>query len=130
MLYESTGHFTSCKLTEEPFRYSVIAGTCDELHIEPLCLNDILEQSLAGFYGTLSARGIVPSIEMSKERIVRTLDPNALRRIFDNILGNAAKYSDGDFYVKLSSDGAVMLKTARKNWTLYKRRICSIVSSR
>ena len=101
-------------LTEELFRYSVIAGTCDELHTEPLCLNDILEQSLAGFYGTLSARGIVSRIEMPKERIVRTLDPNALRRIFDNILGNAAKYSDGDLYVKLSSDGAVMFENGAK----------------
>lgn len=34
-------------LTEELFRYSVIAGTTEKLHFEPVCLNDILEQSLA-----------------------------------------------------------------------------------
>ena len=73
-------------LTEELFRYSVIAGTTEELHFEPVCLNDILEQSLAGFYGTLSERGIVPDIELSEQQIERTLDRHALRRIFDNIL--------------------------------------------
>ena len=38
---------------------------------------------------------------------MRQLDPQALRRIFDNILSNAAKYSDGDLTVRLSPDGAV-----------------------
>ena len=88
-------------LTEELFRYSVIAGTTEELYFEPVCLNDILEQSLAGFYGTLSERGIVPDITLSEHPIERTLDRHALRRIFDNILSNAAKYSDGDLSVRL-----------------------------
>ena len=102
-------------LTEELFRYSVIAGTAEELHLEPLCLNGILEQSLAGFYGTLSERGIVPDVEISEEAVVRMLDRHALRRIFDNILSNAAKYSDGDLTVRLSSDGTVMFENSAKN---------------
>lgn len=67
-------------LTEELFRYSVIAGTTAELHVEPVCLNDILEQSLAGVYGTLSEHGIVPDIELSEQPVERTLDRHALRR--------------------------------------------------
>ena len=94
-------------LTEELFRYSVLTATADELHIEPVCLNDVLEQSLAGFYGALSARGITPSVQMPDEKVVRQLDAAALRRIFDNILSNAAKYSDGDLSVTLSPDGTV-----------------------
>lgn len=102
-------------LTEELLRYSVIVGATEELHFEPVCLNDILEQSLAGFYGTLSERGIVPDIEISKQPIVRSLDRHALRRIFDNILSNAAKYSDGDLTVRLSSDGAVWFENHAKD---------------
>lgn len=102
-------------LTEELFRYSVIAGTTEELHFEPVCLNDILEQSLAGFYGTLSERGIVPDIELSEQQIERTLDRHALRRIFDNILSNAAKYSDGDLSVRLSPDGTVWFENHAKD---------------
>ena len=102
-------------LTEELFRYSVIAGTTEELHFEPVCLNDILEQSLAGFYGTLSERGIVPDIALSEQPIERTLDRHALRRIFDNILSNAAKYSDGDLSVRLSPDGTVWFENHAKD---------------
>lgn len=94
-------------LTEELFRYSVLTATADELHTEPVCLNDVLEQSLAGFYGALSARGITPSVQLPEEKVIRPLDAAALRRVFDNILSNAAKYSDGDLAVVLASDGKV-----------------------
>lgn len=94
-------------LTEELFRYSVLTATADELHTEPVCLNDVLEQSLAGFYGALSARGITPSVQLPEEKVIRPLDATALRRVFDNILSNAAKYSDGDLAVVLAPDGKV-----------------------
>ena len=94
-------------LTEELFRYSVLTATADELHTEPVCLNDVLEQSLAGFSGALSARGITPSVQLPEEKVIRPLDAAALRRVFDNILSNAAKYSDGDLTVTLSPDGKV-----------------------
>ena len=103
------------ELTEELFRYSVIAGATEELHFESVCLNDILEQSLAGAYGMLSKHEIVPDIEISEQPILRTLDRNALRRIFDNILSNAAKYSDGDLSVRLSPDGAVWFENHAKD---------------
>lgn len=58
-----------CALTEELFRYSVITTTADSLDPEPVCLNDILEQSLAGCYsgatGTVSAAS---PIDTPKER--------------------------------------------------------------
>lgn len=94
-------------LTEELFRYSVITATADELSMEPVCLNDILEQSLAGCYSALSVRGITPEIRLPETTVVRQLDAAALRRIFDNILSNAVKYSDGDLAVSLLPDGSV-----------------------
>ena len=94
-------------LMEELFRYSVLTATADELHTEPVCLNDVLEQSLAGFYGALSARGITPSVQLPEEKVIHPLDASALRRVFDNILSNAAKYSDGDLAVVLAPDGEV-----------------------
>lgn len=94
-------------LTEELFRYSVITATADELDMQAVRLNDILEQSLAGFYGALSARGITPEIRMPEAAVIRELDAAALRRIFDNILSNAVKYSDGDLTIRLRPDGPV-----------------------
>ena len=94
-------------LTEELFRYSVITATADELDMQAVRLNDILEQSLAGFYGALSARGITPEIRIPEAAVIRELDAAALRRIFDNILSNAVKYSDGDLTIRLRPDGSV-----------------------
>ena len=101
-------------LTEELFQYSVLTATADTLQSESVCLNDILEQSLAGFYGALTVRGIVPDIQLPNEKIVRQLDAGALQRVFDNILSNAAKYADGDLAVRLLPDGSVVFSnTAR-----------------
>ena len=94
-------------LTEELFRYSVLTATADELHTEPVCLNDVLEQSLAGVYGALSARGITPSVQLPEEKVIRPLDAAALRRVFDYILSNDAKYSGGALAVVLAPDGKV-----------------------
>ena len=94
-------------LTEELFHYSVITATADELDMQAVRLNDILEQSLAGFYGALSARGITPEIRMPEAAVIRELDAAALRRIFDNILSNTVKYSGGDLAVSLLPNGAV-----------------------
>lgn len=102
-------------LTEELLRYSVIVGTTEELHFGPVCLNDILEQSLVGFYGTLSERGIMPEIRISEQAVVRMLDKTALRRIYDNVLSNAAKYSDGDLTVCLLPDGTAHFENHAKN---------------
>ena len=44
---------------------------------------------------------------MTEVRVMRLLDKTALRRIFDNILSNAARYTDGDLKVKLFSDGRI-----------------------
>lgn len=102
------------ELTGELLRYSVIAGTIEEPHSEPVCLNDILEQSLAGLYGVLTGRGIVPDIVMPEFPVIRTLDGSAVRRIFDNILSNAARYSDGDLAVRLMTSGRVIFENSAK----------------
>ena len=94
-------------LTEELFSCSLLAIQDEKLHIEQICVNDILEQSIAGFYGVLVNKRILPDIQMSEIRVMRKLDREAVRRIFDNILSNAARYSDGDLTVILSADGRI-----------------------
>lgn len=101
-------------LTEELFRYSVISGNADEQSPEKLCLNDVLEQNLAGFYGVLTMRKISPDISIPEEKIIRELDRAALCRIFENIIGNAAKYSDGDLRVTLTADGSISFSNTAK----------------
>lgn len=101
-------------LTEELFKYSVVASETEGLKPEKVSLNDILEQSLAAFYSVFSERSIVPEIKIPDAPVERTLDKTALRRIFDNILSNAAKYSDGDLKVELSKDGMITFSNSAK----------------
>lgn len=95
------------QLTEELFRYSVIASAQDGPVREKVSVNRLLEESIAAFYGTLRKQGITPSIRMPREPVVRMLDPSALSRIFSNLLSNAVKYSDGDLDILLSPSGTV-----------------------
>lgn len=104
-------------LTEELFRYSVIYAASDEPAKEKVCLNDVLEVSLAAFYGALTERGITPDIQIPEQPVIRFLDPNALSRIFGNVLNNAVKYSDGDLSVSLSEDGTIQFRNSARNLT-------------
>ena len=85
-------------LTEELFRYSVAASESDPV-LERLCINDLLEESLASFYGAISERGITPEITIPEERIMLITDRSALTRVFSNLISNALKYSLGDLFV-------------------------------
>ena len=95
------------QLTEELFRYSVILST-GELVLEPVCVNGVLEESIAAFYGVLTNRGIQPEIHITENRIDRQLNREALGRVFSNILNNALKYSDGDLEIFLHDDGELI----------------------
>ena len=99
------------QLTEELFRYSVILST-EEMELEPVCVNGVLEESIAAFYGALTQRGIQPQIHMSGKRIEKQLNRDALSRVFSNILNNALKYSDGDLEITLQDDGRIEFSNA------------------
>ena len=95
------------QLTEELFRYSVILST-GELVLEPVCVNGVLEESIATFYGVLTNRGIQPEIHITENRIERQLNRESLGRVFSNILNNALKYSDGDLSITLRDNGEII----------------------
>ena len=95
------------QLTEELFRYSVILST-GELVLETVCVNGVLEESIAAFYGALTSRNIQPEIHITENRIERQLNREALGRVFSNILNNALKYSDGDLEIFLHDDGELI----------------------
>ena len=72
------------QLTEELFRYSVILST-GELVLEPVCVNGVLEEGIAAFYGVLTSRDIQPEIHITETRIERQLNREALGRVSSNI---------------------------------------------
>jgi len=104
------------QLTEELFRYSIIVSV-QESNMENICINDVLEETLAGFYGEITKHGIVPEVDITDNRIEKTLDRSALSRIFSNIINNAIKYSNGDFHIKMSDNGVITFANSAKNLT-------------
>ena len=99
------------QLTEELFRYSVILST-QELEMETVCLNSVLEETIAAFYVALTARGLRPQIHMSGKRVEKQLNREALARVFGNLLNNALKYSDGDLEITLYDNGEITFANA------------------
>lgn len=95
-------------LTEELFRYSVITSTAEDLALKPVSVKAVLEESIAGFYDAFTQRGITPVIRLPEVPVIRTLNREALVRIFSNLLNNALKYSDGDLEIILSDQGEII----------------------
>ena len=94
-------------MTEELLQYSVVTADPTALSLTPVRMNDVLAESLAGFYGALCAKGITPEIRMAEHTVVRLLHAESLRRVFDNILQNAVRYAVRDLCVTLSEEGNV-----------------------
>lgn len=96
------------QLMEELFRYSIVTSTSNDIVYEDVVLNSVLEESISAYYAVLKSRNIAPEISMPEESVYRKLDQRALSRIFENILGNAIKYSDGDLEIALAQNGEIV----------------------
>lgn len=96
------------QLTEELFRYSIIVSSENSQKSEPVNVGSVLEESVASFYTALKERKIVPNIQLTEEKVIRTLDRSALSRVFSNLLNNVIKYSDGDLNITLSKTGTII----------------------
>ena len=94
-------------LTEQLFNYSKTMDTPTHIKKETHCINEIIEETLVSFYSIFKANNIVPEIDICKEKIYRNIDKNTMTRVFENILSNVSKYSDGNFKVKLEDNGKI-----------------------
>lgn len=92
--------------TEELFRYAVITSEeSDTWEREDVVLNHVLEECVSNCYLNLKERDITPEIQMPEQMVCRQINKNALFRIYENVISNAVKYSDGDLQILLSETG-------------------------
>lgn len=95
------------QLTEELFRYSVIITTEFDTAKEQVIINDVLEESIAGFYASLNKHKINPHVQMPENKVSRYLNRSDLSRVFSNLLNNTITYGDGDLDITLSESGEI-----------------------
>ena len=105
------------QLTEELFRYSVILSSDSSAETEELSVNQVLEDCIMGYYAALTEKGITPEIELTEEKVTRTVNRSALARVFNNLMNNALKYSSGDLYISLSPDGEIVFSNTAEGMT-------------
>ena len=95
------------ELTEQLFNYSKSLDIEQEIKKDNICINDVLEDSIASFYSLFKEQNINPNIDICKDKVIRLLNENNLKRIFENIISNAIKYSQQDFNVKMYNNGTI-----------------------
>ncbi len=95
------------ELTEQLFDFSKALDIQNEVKKEEIVINDILEDSIASFYSLFKSYNVTPKVAICNEKVIRLLNENMLKRIFENIISNAVKYGGGDLNVKMYSNGKV-----------------------
>lgn len=95
------------ELTEQLFDFSKSLDIEEHLEKENVCLNYILEDTILSFYGLFKEHHINPTIEICDKKIIRSVNETMVKRIFENIISNAIKYSENDFTIQLKESGMI-----------------------
>lgn len=94
-------------LTEQLFDFSKVLDVQKEISKDEVVINNVLEDTLVSFYGLFKVYKITPKVEICEDKVIRLLNETMLKRIFENIISNAIKYSESDFIVKMFQDGTI-----------------------
>lgn len=98
------------ELTGQLFEFSKILDTLGKnINIKKgeCCINEILEETLVNFYSIFKEKSIIPTIKITNKKIYKTVNEVSIVRIFENILSNVSKYSNGNFKVEMNEDGII-----------------------
>ncbi|NHN32996.1 sensor histidine kinase [Paenibacillus agricola] len=80
-------------LIDDLFIYTKLAHQDIPLNKEGIALNDLLEQLLEEFVTPAEEQQVILSRQLPKEKIFVNIDVDQMIRVFENLLGNALKYS-------------------------------------
>ena len=98
------------ELTGQLFEFSKIIDTLGKninLSKDECCINEILEETLLSFYNIFKEKNIFPTINISNKKLYKKVNKISIVRIFENILSNVSKYSNGDFEVEMDDNGII-----------------------
>ncbi|ART76079.1 two-component sensor histidine kinase [Sutcliffiella horikoshii] len=90
-------------LLEDFFELSIIEQADYPLKMERVKFNDLVLEVLFGFYEEFNKRNIEPAIRIPEDDMIMLLDPSAVKRVIENLLVNAIRYSSGEVTILLQN---------------------------
>lgn len=96
------------ELTKQLFEFSKIMDIDIEIKKERCCINELLEETLVGYYNIFKEKNIIPKVSICSKKIYRTANKISIIRIFENILSNVSKYSTGDFSITMNENETIL----------------------
>lgn len=109
------------ELIDQLFEFSKLQSNEYVMQMERLEVVGILCDTLSQYYDDFLVKGITPQIEIVDRKVFIQADKDALVRIFENLISNTIKYSEGDFHVTLLvEDGRVKITFANITDTISK----------
>lgn len=102
-------------LTEQLFNFSKSLEVYKNIDKQDVVLNNILEETICTFYDLFMQNNIISRISITKEKIIKRINKDMLKRILENIISNAIKYSDEFLEIKLNKDGTIIFKNRTNN---------------
>ncbi|WP_294185321.1 sensor histidine kinase KdpD [uncultured Clostridium sp.] len=91
-------------LLNDFFELSVIESVDHSLKFEKLGLNSIVEEIAINLYDQFNEQQIVPSIKIPQEQMNIIGDESAIKRVIENLVINAIRYSDGNVSITLEKN--------------------------
>lgn len=87
-------------MLDQLFDYMRTIGSREEYEMEPVDAIAVLSSVLAGHYPAFAKVGWEPRLELQGETLPLQTNPEALRRIFDNVVANMLTHGAGDVCVQ------------------------------
>lgn len=91
-------------LLHDFFELSLVQSTDYQLKLEPVQLNALLWEVLTGYYDQFNERQLGPDLQITDEPIVAHVDPSAVKRVFENLIGNVIQHATGKAAISLKKD--------------------------
>jgi signal transduction histidine kinase len=88
-------------LLEDFFELSIIEQADYPLKMERVPFNDLIVEALLGFYEEFKKRDIEPEIHIPDNDIMAMADSSAVKRVVENLIVNAIRYSTGHVVIRL-----------------------------
>ena len=95
------------ELTGQLFEYTKLMDIDVKIKKEECCINEILEETLVSYYSIFKEQNIIPNISICSTKVYKIVNKISIIRVFENVLSNVVKYSNGDLKVEMQENGTI-----------------------